>query len=72
MNIWEYVSFLGGIVAIVFLLAVLFEIITAFMTNRKKQKMQDELLDDAQKTFKDEIAKKISEEIDKVFKKADE
>lgn len=72
MNIWEYVSFLGGIVAIVFLLAVLFEIITAFITNRRKQKMQDELLDDAQKTFKEEIVKKISEEIDKSFKKIDE
>lgn len=69
MNIWDYVSVLGGIVVIIFLLAILFEILAAFITNRKKQKLQDDLLDEAQNMFRDEISKHIAEEIEKVFEK---
>lgn len=68
MEIWEYVKFLAGVVAIIFLLMLLFEFCTAFINNRKKQKMQDDLLDSAQDMFKEEIQKKISEEISKAFK----
>ena len=71
MGIWDYASFLGAVVLIIFLLAVLFEIIQAFITNRKKQSIQDELMNDATKMFKEELTKKISEEIEKSFKNFD-
>ena len=67
-NIWSYVSFLGGVVLIVLLLVILFEIITAFISNRRKQAIQENLLADAEELFKEGMEKKIREEIDNLFK----
>jgi hypothetical protein len=71
-NIWEYVKFLAGIVVIFILLIILFEMITTFIRNRRRQSIEDKLLDDAQNAFSEIIAEKISKEIDKAFKKTKE
>jgi hypothetical protein len=71
-NIWEYVKFLAGIVVIFILLIILFEMITTFIRNRRRQSIEAELLDDAQHAFSEIIAEKISKEIDKAFKKTKE
>lgn len=68
-NIWEYVKFLAGIVAIAFLAVLLFEIIATFIRNRRRQSFEDKVLDEAQSAFRDEISSQISKEIAKVFEK---
>lgn len=66
-NIWNYVSVLGGIVVIILLLAILFEIIQTFISNRKKQSIKNAMMEDVEKTLRDELYKRISFELDKVF-----
>ena len=70
-NIWEYVKFLAGIVTILVLLIILFEMMATFIRNRRKQSIEDKLLDDAQKVFLDTITQKITEEVEKSFKKTE-
>lgn len=68
-NIWEYVKFLAGIVAILVLLIILFEMMATFIRNRRRQSIEDKLLDDAQEVFLNTITQKITEEVEKSFKK---
>lgn len=67
-NLWEYVKVLGALVSIVFLLCILFEIIKSFILNRRKDSLQEEMMEDLKETYKTEITKKISEVIDNSFK----
>ena len=66
-NIWEFVKFLSGVVVAVILLSILFEVIQTFINNRKKQAIQDKMLDKAQEMMTGEIRKHIKKEITKMF-----
>lgn len=68
MNIWTYVSFLGGIVVIAILMVILFETINTFIDNRKREKATKEIREKTMNILSDEVSKKIKEEIDKTFK----
>lgn len=64
---WEYVKIMGSFVLIIFMLMLLFEFCQTFIRNRKKQAMEEKMIDKMNNMLEQEIQKKIADELDKIF-----